>query len=95
MATVVFADLVGSTAIFERLGDETAGRFVTQLTSALSKTFEDHHGRVVKLLGDGWTAVTKDGSLAAHFEHTVAVSEDGPLILTARTVSAGVVAAAR
>jgi len=49
----------------------------------------------VKVLGDGWTAVTKDGSLAAHFEHTVAVSEDGPLILTARTVSAGVVAAAR
>ncbi len=49
----------------------------------------------VRVLGDGWTAVTKDGSLAAHFEHTVAVSEDGPLILTARTVSAGVVAAAR
>src|SRR5438105_9715932 len=53
MATVVFADLVGSTGIFERLGDETAGRFVTQLTAALSKTFEDHSGRVVKLLGDG------------------------------------------
>ncbi|HEY8051054.1 MAG TPA: adenylate/guanylate cyclase domain-containing protein [Ramlibacter sp.] len=53
MATVVFADLVGSTGIFERLGDETAGRFVTQLTGALSKTFEQHNGRVVKLLGDG------------------------------------------
>lgn len=53
MATVVFADLVGSTGIFERLGDETAGRFVTQLTSALSATFEQHRGRVVKLLGDG------------------------------------------
>ncbi len=53
MATVVFADLVGSTGIFERLGDETAGRFVTQLTTAMSKTFEQHHGRVVKLLGDG------------------------------------------
>ena len=53
MATVVFADLVGSTGIFERLGDETAGRFVTQLTGALSKTFEEHSGRVVKLLGDG------------------------------------------
>jgi adenylate cyclase len=51
--TVVFADLVGSTGIFERLGDETAGRFVTQLTGALSKTFEQHSGRVVKLLGDG------------------------------------------
>ncbi len=53
MATVVFADLVGSTGLFERLGDETAGRFVTQLTTALSKTFEQHSGRVVKLLGDG------------------------------------------
>jgi len=49
----------------------------------------------VKVLGDGWTAVTKDGSLAAHFEHTVAVGENGPLILTARTIPAGVVAAAR
>jgi adenylate cyclase len=53
MATVVFADLVGSTGIFERLGDETAGRFVTQLTTSLAKTFEQHDGRVVKLLGDG------------------------------------------
>jgi methionyl aminopeptidase len=38
----------------------------------------------VKVLGDGWTAVTKDGSLSAHFEHTVAVTKDGPLVLTAR-----------
>jgi len=53
MASVVFADLVGSTGIFERLGDETAGRFVTQLTTALAKIFEQHTGRVVKLLGDG------------------------------------------
>jgi len=37
-----------------------------------------------KVLGDGWTAVTRDGSLAAHFEHTVAVTAAGPLILTAR-----------
>jgi len=36
-----------------------------------------------RVLGDGWTAVTKDGSLAAHFEHTVAVTADGPLVLTA------------
>lgn len=53
MATVVFADLVGSTSLFERLGDETASRFVTQLTGALSQVFEQHDGRVVKLLGDG------------------------------------------
>ena len=39
----------------------------------------------VKVLADGWTAVTRDGSLSAHFEHTVAVTRQGPLILTART----------
>jgi methionyl aminopeptidase len=38
----------------------------------------------VKVLSDGWTAVTRDRSLAAHFEHTVAVTADGPWILTAR-----------
>ena len=36
----------------------------------------------VKLLQDQWTQVTADGSPSAHFEHTVAVTEDGPLILT-------------
>jgi methionyl aminopeptidase len=40
----------------------------------------------VKVLGDGWTAVTCDSSLSAHFEHTVAVTADGPWILTAREV---------
>jgi methionyl aminopeptidase len=32
---------------------------------------------------DGWTAATRDGSLSAHFEHTVAITADGPLVLTA------------
>lgn len=36
----------------------------------------------VKILKDGWTAVTQDGSYSAHFEHTVAVTENGPLILS-------------
>jgi methionyl aminopeptidase len=36
----------------------------------------------VKVLADGWTAVTTDGRLSAHFEHTVAVTDDGPLIVT-------------
>lgn len=36
----------------------------------------------VKVLADGWTAVTVDGSLSAHFEHTVAITKHGPLILT-------------
>ena len=43
----------------------------------------------VKVLSDGWTAVTKDGSLSAHFEHTVAVTKNGPMVLTMRPVVAG------
>jgi methionyl aminopeptidase len=38
----------------------------------------------VRILDDGWTAVTADGSLAAHFEHTVAITESGPSVLTRR-----------
>jgi methionyl aminopeptidase len=37
----------------------------------------------VRVLADRWTAVTEDGSLAAHFEHTVAITERGPEVLTA------------
>lgn len=40
---------------------------------------KDH---AVKVLEDGWTTVTCDGGLSAHYEHTVAVTEDGPEILT-------------
>jgi len=40
----------------------------------------------VKVLADGWTAVTRDKSLSAHFEHTVAVTAGEPWILTAREV---------
>lgn len=36
----------------------------------------------VRVLQDGWTTVTKDGSLSAHFEHTVAITTDGPVLLT-------------
>jgi methionyl aminopeptidase len=34
------------------------------------------------LLNDGWTVITADGSLSVQFEHTVAVTKDGPAILT-------------
>jgi methionyl aminopeptidase len=40
----------------------------------------------VKVLKNNWTAVTTDGSLAAHFEHTIAVTEQGPIILSERNV---------
>jgi methionyl aminopeptidase len=39
-------------------------------------------GYEVEIREDGWTAVTKDGSLAAHFEHSVAVTKNGPVILS-------------
>jgi methionyl aminopeptidase len=39
-------------------------------------------GPDVTILDDGWTAVTTDGSLSAHFEHTVAVTKHGPVVLT-------------
>jgi methionyl aminopeptidase len=39
-------------------------------------------GYEVEIKEDGWTAVTKDGSLAAHFEHSVAITKDGPYILS-------------
>ena len=41
-------------------------------------------GRRIRTLDDEWTVVTADGSLSAHFEHTVAVTAEGPRILTAR-----------
>ncbi len=40
-------------------------------------------GWEAEVLENGWTAVTKDGSLSAHFEHTVAVTAQGPQVLTA------------
>lgn len=39
-------------------------------------------GREIRVLEDGWTAVTRDRSLAAHFEHSIAVTADGPYVLS-------------
>ena len=39
-------------------------------------------GPETRLLDDGWSVVTADGSLSAHFEHTIAVTDDGPEVLT-------------
>ena len=39
-------------------------------------------GHEVQTLQDGWTTVTNDGSLSAHFDHTIAITEDGPTILS-------------
>ena len=52
-------------------------------------------GPGVRQLDDGWTIVTADGSLSAHFEHTVAVTESGPWVLTRAESAAMAPAAAR
>jgi len=52
-------------------------------------------GHDVRILDDGWTAVTRDGSLAAHFEHTIAVTDGGPDVLTRRAPAGGGAAAPR
>jgi methionyl aminopeptidase len=43
----------------------------------------------VEVLDDGWTAVTKDRSLSAHFEHTIAVLDEGPWVLTRKSSTPG------
>lgn len=46
-------------------------------------------GHEVSVKDDGWTVVTADGSLAAHWEHSLAVTADGPRVLTASRATAG------
>lgn len=60
--TVVFADLTGSTSVFETLGNAEATRAVTALTQWIGRICQDHHGRVVKTLGDGVLAVFGSGA---------------------------------
>lgn len=55
--TVVFADLTGSTGVFETLGNAKATEAITRLTQWISRVCEAHDGRVVKTLGDGVLAV--------------------------------------
>ncbi len=57
--TVVFADLFGSTGVFESLGNVKATEAVTQATNWVAEKFTAHGGRVVKLLGDGVLATFK------------------------------------
>jgi class 3 adenylate cyclase len=61
MTTVVFADLTGSTGVFELLGNEKATQAITRLTTWIGQVCESHRGRVVKNLGDGVLAVFADG----------------------------------
>ena len=56
-------------------------KLVSGMTIAIEPMVAEGEGDV-SVKPDGWTAYTRDGSLAAHFEHTIAITDDGPTILT-------------
>ena len=56
-------------------------RLVSGMVIAIEPVVNEK-SHVVKTLSDGWTVVTADGGLSAHFEHTVAITPKGPVILT-------------
>ena len=62
--TVMFADLTGSTGVFESLGNEAATQTITALTQWIAQVCQRNGGRVVKTLGDGVLAVFPDGESA-------------------------------
>ena len=62
LSTMVFADISGSTALYEALGNERATEAVTQVTQWIGETVESHGGRVVKKLGDGVLGVFGDAA---------------------------------
>jgi class 3 adenylate cyclase len=62
--TVLFADLRGSTALFERLGNAQATSVVTQMITGVAARVPDHGGAVVKTLGDGLMAVFDSARMA-------------------------------
>lgn len=56
-------------------------RLLPGMTIAIEPMINEGRAQV-KTLSDGWTVKTVDGKLSAHFEHTVAITQDGPVILT-------------
>lgn len=62
LSTMVFADISGSAALYEALGNERATAAVTQVTQWIGSTIETHGGRVVKKLGDGVLGVFGDAA---------------------------------
>jgi adenylate cyclase len=64
LSTVVFADISGSTSLYETLGNERATEAVTQVTQWISDAIEPCGGRVVKKLGDGVLGIFGDASSA-------------------------------
>lgn len=65
-STVVFADLTGSTRVFEAMGNARATETVTRLTQWIGGVCQANGGRVVKSLGDGVFAIFSSGAAATH-----------------------------
>jgi methionyl aminopeptidase len=63
-------------------GDAGKGRRLSAGLVVAIEPMVNAGGPEVQVLEDGWTAVTKDGSLSAHFEHSVAITDDGPFVLS-------------
>ena len=62
--TVMFADLTGSTGVFQTLGNEAAAQTITTLTQWIAQVVQDYDGRVIKTLGDGVLALFPDAASA-------------------------------
>ncbi|MDD2879182.1 MAG: adenylate/guanylate cyclase domain-containing protein [Rhodoferax sp.] len=82
-STVVFADLFGSTGVFESLGNAKATEAVTQITAWLAEKFKANGGRVVKFLGDGVLVLFKEN------RHALAAVVDVQRAYEQRLTSAG------
>ena len=67
IATIIFADLTGSTAMYESLGNTKAAELVTQATQWIGSTCKQHKGRPVKFLGDGVLMVFEDNLAAVKY----------------------------
>jgi methionyl aminopeptidase len=63
-------------------GDAGKGRRLSAGLVVAIEPMVNAGGPEVVIEDDGWTAVTKDGSLSAHFEHSVAITDDGPVVLS-------------
>jgi len=63
-------------------GDAGKGRRLSPGLVIAIEPMVNAGGPEVLVKDDGWTAVTKDGSLSAHFEHSVAITDDGPIVLS-------------
>jgi methionyl aminopeptidase len=63
-------------------GDAGKGRRLSPGLVVAIEPMVNAGGPDVLVKDDGWTAVTKDGSLSAHFEHSVAITDDGPVVLS-------------